>query len=318
MKIRPTLWRKNWESWEFIKMHIPVLLNESLEYLDPRPGDIILDGTIGGGGHAEKILEKIGEKGKLVGLDQDEKSLEFLKSKVQNRKSWPNAILINENFRNLDKALESRGIEKLNGAIFDIGLSSSQLEESGRGFSFQKDEPLLMTMRAIIGPDDLTAMDIVNKRNEKELEEIIRNFGEERFSKRIAENIVKRRRVKLIGTTFDLVDVIREAVPAQYRNNRRINCATRTFQALRIAVNDELGALKEGMEKAWRFLDKGGRLAVISFHSLEDRIVKNYFKEKKASGEGKILTKKPVVPAREEIKSNPRSRSAKLRAIEKN
>lgn len=302
-------------------MHIPVLLKETIEYLNPKPGDIIVDGTINGGGHSEEILKKIGSGGKLIGTDQDGEILNKLKDKWKEKK---NVFLINENFRNLDKVLETLSAEggpalggKLNGVIFDAGMSSSQLDESGRGFSFQKDEPLLMTMKANPGPDDLTAIDVVNKWDEKELEEMIRNYGEERFSRRIAENIVRRRRTKPITTTFELADVIREAVPAQYRNGRRINCATRTFQALRIAVNDELEALREGVEKAWRFMDKGGRLVVISFHSLEDRIVKNYFKEKKAGGEGEILTKKPVVPAEEEIRSNPRSRSAKLRAIKK-
>lgn len=298
-------------------MHVPVLLKETIEYLNPQQGGVILDGTINGGGHSEEVLKKIGDNGKLIGMDQDGEVLSKLKDAWKEKK---NVFLINDNFRNSDKVFEallSKNGEKLNGALFDIGMSSSQLEESGRGFSFQKDEPLLMTMKTNIGSDDLTAMDIVNNRDEKELDKIIRDYGEERFSRRIAENIVKRRRTKPITTTAELVDVIREAVPAQYRNNRRINCATRTFQALRIAVNDELEALKDGMNNAWRFLDKGGRLVVISFHSLEDRIVKNYFKEKKSNGEGNVLTKKPVTAKEEEKKINPRSRSAKLRAIEK-
>ncbi|MEK7069890.1 MAG: 16S rRNA (cytosine(1402)-N(4))-methyltransferase RsmH, partial [Patescibacteria group bacterium] len=162
-----------------------------------------------------------------------------------------------------------------------------------------------------------TAKEIVNNWGEKELADAIWQYGEERFSRRIAKNIARRREIKPIETTFELVDVIRESVPGVYRNSHRINCATRTFQALRIEVNDELGALKEGLEKATDRLADGGRLAVISFHSLEDRIVKNYFKEMSAKGEGKIITKKPIVPTEEEIKNNSRSRSAKLRLMEK-
>ena len=295
-------------------MHIPALLKESTEFLNPKSGDVILDATINGGGHSEEILKMIGEKGKLIGIDRDGEVLNKLKEKWKDRK---NVLLARDNFRNLDKVLESLKIEKINGAIFDIGASSLQIDESDRGFSFQKDEPLLMTMKAEIEPDDLTAKEIVNSWSEKDLADVIWEYGEERFSRRIAKNIVQRRELKKFETTGELVDAIRESVPSFYRDSRKINCATRTFQALRIAVNDELGALKEGVEKAWNFLREGGRLAVISFHSLEDRIVKKYFKELAAKNEGKILTKKPIIPSEEEVKNNPRSRSAKLRAIEK-
>ena len=295
-------------------MHIPALLKESTEFLNPKSGDVILDATINGGGHSEEILKLIGENGRLVGIDQDGEVLNKLKEKWKDRK---NVLLARDNFRNLDKVLESLKIEKINGAIFDIGVSSSQIDESGRGFSFQKDEPLLMTMKAEIEPDDLTAKEIVNNWSEKDLADVIWEYGEERFSRRIAKNIARRRELKKFETTMELVDAIRESVPSFYRDSRKINCATRTFQALRIAVNDELGALKEGVKKAWGFLREGGRLAVISFHSLEDRIVKNYFRELAAKGEGKILTKKPIIPSDEEIKNNLRSRSAKLRSIEK-
>ena len=295
-------------------MHIPVLLKESTECLNPKQGDVILDATINGGGHSEEMLKMIGEKGKLIGIDQDDEVLNKLKKKWKDRK---NILLARDNFRNLDKVLESLKIEKINGAIFDIGVSSSQIDESGRGFSFQKDEPLLMTMKSRIEPDDLTAKEIVNIWSEKDLADTIWKYGEERFSRRIAKNIVRRRKAKKFETTMELVDAIRESVPSFYRNGRKINCATRTFQALRIAVNDELGALKEGMEKAWSFLQGGGSLAVVSFHSLEDRIVKNYFKELAAKNEGKIMAKKPIIPTEEEKKANPRSRSAKLRAIKK-
>lgn len=295
-------------------MHIPVLLKESIELLQPKTGDTILDATINGGGHSEEILKIIGEKGRLIGIDQDDEVLNKLKEKWKDRK---NILLARDNFKNLDKVLASLKIEKINGALFDIGVSSSQIDESGRGFSFQKDEPLLMTMKAEIESGDLTAKEIVNDWSEKDLADIIWKYGEERFSRKIARNIVRRRESKTIETTLELVDAIRESVPPFYRNSRRINCATRTFQALRIAVNDEIGALEEGLRKVWSFVDTGGRLTVISFHSLEDRIVKNYFKDKAIKGEGKIITKKPITPAEEEKRNNSRSRSAKLRAIEK-
>ena len=198
-------------------MHIPVLLKESTELLNPKPGDVILDATINGGGHSENILEAIGEKGKLIGIDQDEEVLNKLKEKWKDRK---NILLARDNFRNLDKVLASLKIEKINGAIFDIGVSSWQIGESGRGFSFQKDEPLLMTMKAEIGPDDLMARDIVNGWKEKDLADVIWKYGEERFSRRIAKNIVRRREVKAIETTLELVDAIRESVPPFYRNSR--------------------------------------------------------------------------------------------------
>ena len=280
-------------------MHIPVLLKESIEQLNPKAGDTIVDGTINGGGHSEEILKIIGNNGMLVGIDQDDEVLNKLREKWKDRK---NVLLVKGNFRNMDKVLETLKIEKVNGVLLDIGVSSSQIDESGRGFSFKKDEPLLMTMKTDVGEDELTAKEIVNNWGEKELADAIWQYGEERFSRRIAKNIARRREIKPIETTFELVDVIRESVPGVYRNSHRINCATRTFQALRIEVNDELGALKEGLEKATDRLADGGRLAVISFHSLEDRIVKNYFKEMSAKGEGKIITKKPIVPTEEEIK----------------
>lgn len=295
-------------------MHIPVLLKETIGGINAKEGDTIIDGTINGGGHSEGILKIIGEKGRLVGIDQDGEVLDKLREKWKDRK---NILLTRDNFRNLDKVLETLKIEKANGILLDIGVSSSQLDNSGRGFSFSKDEPLLMTMRTEFDESGLTAKEIVNDWNEKDLADAIWRYGEERFSRRIAKNIVRRREIKPIETTFELADVIRESVPGYYRKSHRINCATRTFQALRIAVNDELGALKEGLEKASARLEQGGRLAVISFHSLEDRIVKNYFKEISAKGEGKIITKKPTIPTEEEIKNNPRSRSAKLRVLEK-
>lgn len=291
-------------------MHIPVLLKESVELLKPKRRDTILDATIDGGGHAKAILERIGEKGRLIGIDQDKKILENLKSET-------NLILINGNFKDLDKLIAPYKIKKLDGAIFDLGMSTLQLEESGRGFSFQRNEPLLMTFKSEIGPSDLTAKEIINRWNEKEIADVIYKYGEERYSRRIARGICEKRKKERIETTFNLADIIRVSVPAAYRNNRRINCCTRTFQALRIAVNDELNSLKQGLEKTWELLSRESRLVVISFHSLEDRIIKNFLREKFKNKEGVILTKKPITPTEEEIKLNPASRSAKLRAAEK-
>lgn len=295
--------------------HIPVLLKEAIQYLNAKDGDVILDSTVGGGGHAKAIMQKIGKTGTLVGIDQDASILDRLKSKFQ----IPNSklILINGNFRDLDKLIAPHGFKKINGAVFDLGINSEQFEESGKGFSFQKDEKLLMTYKSDIGPNDLTAKKIVNEWSEKEIADVIYKNGEERYSRRIARKIVERRKEKPIKTTFELVEAIRLSVPPAYRNNRRIHCATRTFQALRMAVNDELPALEEGIDKAWELLERGGRMVVISFHSLEDRIVKNFFRNKAKDGEGKVLTKKPMVASKKEKEENPRARSAKMRAIEK-
>lgn len=274
-------------------MHTPVLLKESIYYLNLKPGDTILDATIDGGGHAREILKAIGGKGKLIGIDLDEVRV-------------PNVKMLHGNFRDADKLIK----EKLNGALFDLGMSSNQLEQSGRGFSFQKNEPLLMNYSR---ENNLTAWEILNKWSEVEISDVLYKYGEERYSRRIAKNIVKHRPVE---TTLELVDIIRGSVPVSYRHGR-INCATRTFQALRIAVNDEINALQEGLEKVWKLLLSKGRLVVISFHSLEDREVKTFFKKIKQAKQGVILTKKPIRAGGEEKKANPRSRSAKLRAIEK-
>ena len=286
--------------------HIPVLLKESIYYLNPKPGDTILDATINGGGHAKEILKAIGENGKLIGIEQDATQISNLKSQISNL----NVKLINGNFRDVDKLIK----EKLNGALFDLGISSNQLNPPdgvlGRGFSFQRNEPLLMNYN---NDNTLTAKEIINKWSEKDISDVLLRYGEERYSRKIAKNIVRRRPVR---TTFELVDIIRASVPKNYRNGR-INCATRTFQALRITVNDEINAIKEGVEKVWNLLLPGAKLVIISFHSLEDREVKNYFKKLKDEKRGIILTKKPITPTEKEKILNPHSRSAKLRAISK-
>jgi len=297
--------------------HIPVLLNEVIKFLDPKPGNIILDATVDGGGHAIAIAKKILPDGKLIGIEQDNNILEKLSSKIENQ--YPELknsnILINGNFRDIDKLLKPLNINALDGALYDLGMSSLQLEESKRGFTFLKDEPLLMTYKFPIEPGDLTAKEIINTWPEKEVADILFHYGEERYSRRIARNIVRRREKKPFQSTFELAALVKQSVP--YRPFHRIHPATKTFQALRIAVNNELEAISESFEKAWQFLIPSSCLVIISFHSLEDRIAKNFLKSKKQKGEADIKTPKPITATEEEIYLNPRSRSAKLRAAVK-
>jgi len=279
-------------------IHRPVLLNEviaSLHLENKASKDlVVLDATYGGGGHSKEILKRFPGI-RLVSIDQDETT----------------DARYHANFRNLDDVLGQEKISRVAAIIFDLGFSSDQLDPPaggpGRGFSFQKEEALDMRMdlRGIV-----TAATIVNRWSEESLGSIIRGYGEERKAGRIAKAIVEARPLE---TTGELVRAIEKVLPRR----GRINPATKTFQALRIAVNDELGALKEGLEKGWQALQPGGRIAVISFHSLEDRIVKNFFREKAKAGEGILINKKPMTAGGEELKENPRARSAKLRIIEK-
>ncbi len=294
--------------------HVPVLLKEVIEVLDLKKGDTVLDCTINDGGHALAICQTIGEKGFLVGIDEDKGALERARNNLALCKA--EIILEESNFRNLDLVLEKLDVSGVDKILFDFGLSSNQLEASGRGFSFQNDEPLLMTFAVIPKIGQLTALEVVNSWSEEDLSSIIREYGEERFSRRIASAIVEARKKGLIGTTAELKKIIEKAAPSRFGKGK-IHPATRTFQAIRIAVNDELEAIREGLGKATKKLNPGGRIAAISFHSLEDRIVKQYWRELAESGKFRIVTKKPITPSREEEIANPRSRSAKLRAIEK-
>lgn len=293
-------------------VHTSVLLHESIDGLDIHPGDIYLDGTLGGGGHAKYAFEKLGGKITVVGLDRDADALARSRKILGDSKK---IILKEGSFGDLDKILDDLGIMKVNRIMLDLGLSSDQFEVSGRGFTFQKDEPLFMTMVKAPHEEDLTAHYIVNKWAEESLADIIFGYGEERYARRIAHAIVVYREKKSIDTTFELVEIVKSAVPSLYRRGR-LHPATRTFQALRIAVNDELNTLKAGLEKGFERLEKGGRMAVISFHSLEDRIVKHFYKEKSPE-QAQIITKKPITANEEELHNNPRSRSAKLRILEK-
>lgn len=296
------------------KTHISVLYDESLEALNLEPGKVIVDGTFGAGGHSLGIAEKIGKKGKLYSFDQDAEVFE--KDVVKKISSLTKFEGIVANFRSMESELALRGSEEVDGVLMDLGLSSTQLEHSGRGFSFQRDEPLYMTFSSTPENQIVTAEVIVNEWEEQTIADIIYGFAEEKFSRKIARAIIAAREKGRITTTGELVDIINSAVPAFYKRGKT-NPATKTFQALRIAVNDELGSAEDGIRAAFKILKDGGRLAVISFHSIEDRLVKNTFKELAQSEGAKILTKKPIIASEDELAQNPRSRSAKLRIIEK-
>ncbi len=292
--------------------HIPVLLNEAIDGLNLKSGDIVFDATLGGGGHAAEICKKVGHEGLLIGTDLDEEALRRAKEKVTEGNC--SARFSKENFRNVDVVLHKEGIQKIDKALFDLGMSSFELEASGRGFSFRRDEPLLMTFNSDPNYGSRTAGEIVNEWTEEEIARLLREYGEERFARRIARAICARREEKKIERTSELAEIVNESIPARFQ---RGDSSAKTFQALRVAVNDELNSLRDGLKSAARHLKEGGRIAVISFHSLEDRIVKHYFRELAAEGTFRIITKKPILPSSDEVASNPRARSAKLRIIEK-
>ncbi|MBO2520550.1 MAG: 16S rRNA (cytosine(1402)-N(4))-methyltransferase RsmH [Clostridia bacterium] len=306
--------------------HTPVLLEAVLEYLAPRPGGIYVDGTVGGGGHAAAILEAAGEGARLIGLDRDPEAIE-----AAGRRLAPfsqRVRLVQANFRALPQVLDAAGVARVDGILLDLGVSSHQLDREERGFSYWKDAYLDMRM----GPDaPRTAAQLLAELEIGEIARILRDYGEERWAARIAQFIGEARKTRPIETAGQLVEIVKAAVPAAARRSGP-HPARRTFQALRIAVNDELGALREVLESAVPRLSPGGRLVVISFHSLEDRIVKQRFAEE-ARGctcppelpvcrcgrrpRLKILTRRPVVPGPAEVAQNPRARSAKLRAAER-
>lgn len=290
--------------------HSSVLLKESIEALNIESDMTIVDATIGGAGHLSAIAERLGKKGTLVGIDADRDAVERGHEATQN--SIADTKILHGNFRNIEELLNDAGVHKIDGVLFDLGWSSFQLEV-GKGFSFRKDEPLLMSYGDEV---KLNAKDLVNSATEEDLATIIRSYSEERFAKRIARAIVEQREKKNIETSGELAEIIERAVPKL--GYRKIHPATKTFQALRIAVNDEIDALKDGLDGALRMLSENGRAAVISFHSIEDRVVKNMFRELEKNGVGKVITKKPIKPSDEEIAINKRARSAKLRIFEKN
>jgi 16S rRNA (cytosine1402-N4)-methyltransferase len=287
--------------------HIPVLTTEVLHYLKPERGGLFVDCTVGLGGHSRALLEAGATR--IIGFDRDASALEIARETLA---PWAGRVeLIHSDFRNADRELESRGVSTIDGALADLGVSSMQLDLEGRGFSFQRDEPLDMRMDRSTGE---TAADLVASASERELADAIFQYGEERFSRRIARALVDARSIEPIVTTGRLATIVRRAVPV--RGYSRIDSATRTFQALRIWVNRELEGLDAFFVALAHRLREGARLVVISFHSLEDRIVKHTFRGLKQAGRGAVLTKKPVTASDEELQQNPRSRSAKLRALE--
>lgn len=305
--------------------HIPIMLDEVIEGLNIKENGTYVDGTLGGAGHSLEIVKKI-KTGKLIGIDQDVEALEKAKKVLEAYKE--NVILIHDNYENIKQIIENLGIEQVDGILLDIGVSSYQLDKGERGFSHNKEARLDMRMN---NSQDLTAWDIINKYSQKELEDIIWKYGEESWGKRIAEFIVNERKEKPINTTIDLVDIIKKAIPKKVRMEGH-HPAKKTFQAIRIEVNREIEVLENSIEKMIDILKPGGRLAIISFHSLEDRIVKeafNYlYKDCICPSEIpvclcdktrdiKIITRKPLMASREEVVINPRSRSAKLRIAEK-
>ncbi len=297
------------EGNNLIVTHIPVMPQEVDHFLNCRPGQIILDCTVGEGGHASRLAEKISPGGTLIGIDRDGEAIEVARRQLN--RFGESIKLEQSNFRDLREVIQSRGIEKLDGILFDLGVNSSQLQDPGRGFSFRADGPLDMRMD---NREESQASDLVNRLGRKELEWIIREYGEERFAGRISRRIVEERASRPILSTTRLAQIVTDALPGR----GKIHPATRTFQAIRIYLNGELDALEQALPEAISMLKSGGRICVISFHSLEDRIVKFEFRRwDRQEGMLRILTRKPVRPGIEEVRRNPRSRSAKLRAAEK-
>lgn len=295
-------------------IHTSVLLNEVIEFLHITPNGIFVDGTINGGGHATAIAQHLSSAGMIIGIDEDTTGLALSQKRLA---ALPcTSHLIRGNFRNLGNHIQSVGVDQVQGILLDLGWSSNQFENPSRGFSFRHEGPLVMTLKSDVTENDLTAYDVVNTWQEETLADIIYLYGEERKSRRIAKAIVEARRKNEITTTTQLADIVQQAVGGSKR--RGYHPATQTFQALRIVVNDELSALKEGIEQALTYLAPGGRLVIISFHSLEDRIVKDAFRAAEDQGLGKRITKKPVTASAAELEVNIRSRSAKLRVFEKN
>lgn len=292
-------------------IHQSVLLKESIDLLDLKSGDIFVDGTLGNGGHTLEVVKRFGKDIKIFAFDLDEDAIERSKDRLSAFDT--DITYINKNFKDIYDILSEKKVS-VNAILLDIGLSSNQLEESKRGFSFLKNEPLKMTFSK--NKDSFDAYDIVNFWDEDIIKIIIRQYGEERFAPKIARGIVKTRSISKIETTEDLVNIILASTPKFYHHGK-IHPATKTFQALRIAVNDELTNLTEGLQSCYQILKKDGRLSVISFHSLEDRIVKKYFKSLEVDKLAEKINKKPVVPKDQEISENKRSRSAKLRVKKK-
>ena len=306
--------------------HVSVLLNETIEGLNIKPDGIYVDGTLGGGGHAYEVLKRLSPKGRLIGIDQDG---EALRAADQRLKGFGEQVtLARDNYCEIDRVLESLGIEKVDGILLDIGVSSYQLDNLERGFSYKSDAPLDMRMDT---RQSLTAADVVNSYSENELFTIIKDYGEERFARNIAKKIVQSREDKPLETTQELSEIIQSAIPMKAKAKGG-HPAKKTFQAIRIEVNRELAVLKESIDKMIERLNPGGRICIITFHSLEDRIVKTKFRENEnpctcppdfpvcvcgKKSKGRVITRKPIVPSEDEIAVNKRAKSSKLRIFER-
>ncbi len=306
--------------------HVSVLLNECIEGLCIRPEGIYVDGTLGGAGHANEVCRRLSENGRFVGIDQDEAAIRAASERLGG--FGERVTIVKSNYVHMKQVLNGIGISRVDGILLDLGVSSYQLDAAERGFSYRVDAPLDMRMDT---GQDMTAKDIVNSYEEERLYEVIKIYGEERFAKSIARNIVKRRQDKEIQTTGELVDIIRASMPAKAKNAKG-HPAKRTFQAIRIELNRELDVLQDSLEDMVSLLNDGGRLCIITFHSLEDRMVKNFFRSKEnpctcppnfpvcicgKKPEGKVITRKPILPGEEELSKNKRSKSAKLRIFER-
>lgn len=289
-------------------MHTPVLLHEVIEALNPSPGEFVIDGTLGAGGHARAIIERIGKFGMFLGTDWDPDAV--LNFKAPESGTVQKIITRNASYTAIPEILHDEELPKADGLLLDLGFSSTQIDDAKRGFSFQHDGPLDMRYTSCTE----TAAEIVNSYREEELADILYKYGDERFSRQIAERIVKERRAQRITTTRQLASIVVSAMPARFRHGR-IHAATKTFQALRIYVNHEFENIESIIGNLEKVMKPNGRVAIITFHSLEDAIVKKKFQELVREGKAELVMKKPIAPTREEIAKNPRSRSAKLRAL---
>lgn len=305
--------------------HVSVLLNETIEGLNIKPDGIYADGTLGGAGHSYQIASKLNGLGRLIGFDQDE---DAITASTERLKEFKNVTIVRSNYRNMKEELNNRGIEKVDGILLDLGVSSYQLDTVSRGFSYKEAAPLDMRMD---NRNEVTARDIVNNYSQGDLFRIIRDYGEDKFAANIAKHIVMNREVKPIETTTELAEIVKAAIPMKFRKQGG-HPAKQTFQAIRIELNSELSVLKESLMDMIDLLNPNGRICIITFHSLEDRIVKNIFKEAEdpctcpknfptcvcgKKSKGKVITRKPILPSEEELKLNLRSKSAKLRIFEK-
>ncbi len=293
-------------------MHIPVLLKETLEILDPKENENFIDATFGEGNVSFAILEKTKPNGKILAFEWDPDLYKLGLIKIKNSKMEKRIKLVNQNFKNIKKVVKEEGFSQIKGIVFDLGISSWHYEKSGRGFSFKKDEPLDMRINPNI---KITAFEIINYYSYKDLVEIFKNYGEEKNAEKIAEEIIKRRKSKKIETSKELAEIIAQV--KVNRSKKKIHPATQVFMALRVFINKELENLQKGIKDGYDVLDKGGKIVVISFQGLEDKVIKQVFKMLKEKEGAEIITKNVIRPSQKEILQNPKARSAKLRALQK-